>query len=66
MPRAGRRRPDGRTGLRCVGLLEALEQDLQRPVMSANQASLWHCLRLSGVNTPVNGYGRYASDLAGV
>ena len=46
------------TGLRCVGLLETLEQDLQRPVMSANQASLWHCLRLSGVKTPVNGYGK--------
>jgi maleate isomerase len=45
------------TGLRCVGLLEVLEQDLQRPVMSANQASLWHCLRLTGVNTPVKGYG---------
>ena len=46
------------TGLRCVGLLDALEQDLQRPVVSANQASLWHCLRLSGVNTPVTGYGK--------
>jgi maleate isomerase len=46
------------TGLRCVGILEALEQDLQRPVLSANQASLWHCLRLSGVSTPVSGYGR--------
>lgn len=46
------------TGLRCVGILEALEQDLQRPVISANQASLWSCLRLSGVNTPAQGYGR--------
>ena len=46
------------TGLRCVGVLEALEQDLQRPIISANQASLWHCLRLSGVNAPVSGYGR--------
>jgi maleate isomerase len=45
------------TGLRCVGLLEALEQDLQRPVVSANQASLWHCLRMSGVNIAVKGYG---------
>jgi maleate isomerase len=45
------------TGLRCVGVIEALEQDLQRPVVSANQASLWHSLRLSGVNTPVKGYG---------
>ena len=32
------------TGLRCVGLLEALEQDLRRPVVSANQASLWALL----------------------
>jgi maleate isomerase len=46
------------TGLRCVGILEALEQDLQRPVISANQASLWHCLRLCGVKAPVSGYGR--------
>jgi maleate isomerase len=45
------------TGLRCVGVLEALEQDLQRPVISANQASLWNSLRLSGVNTLVKGYG---------
>ena len=45
------------TGLRCVGVLEALEQDLQRPVMSANQASLWNTLRLSGVKAPVKGYG---------
>jgi maleate isomerase len=45
------------TGFRCVGILEALEQDLRRPVVSANQASLWHCLRLSGVHAPVAGYG---------
>jgi maleate isomerase len=46
------------TGLRCVGLLETLEQDLRRPVISANQASLWHCLRLCGVNARVEGYGK--------
>jgi maleate isomerase len=45
------------TGFRCVGILEALEQDLGRPVLSANQASLWHCLRSTGVRTPVEGYG---------
>ncbi|MDP2376002.1 hypothetical protein [Reyranella sp.] len=45
------------TGFRCVGILDALEHDLGRPVISANQASLWHCLRLSGVRTPVSGYG---------
>ena len=45
------------TGFRCVGIIDALEQDLGRPVITANQASLWHCLRLSGVRTPVSGYG---------
>ena len=45
------------TGFRCVAILDVLEQDLGRPVISANQASLWHCLRLSGVGTPVAGYG---------
>jgi maleate isomerase len=45
------------TGFRCVGILDALEQDLGRPVISANQASLWHCLRASGVRSPIEGYG---------
>jgi len=45
------------TGFRCVGIIDALEQDLGRPVVTANQASLWHCLRLAGVRTPVPGYG---------
>ena len=45
------------TGFRCVGILHDLEQDLRRPVVSANQASLWRCLRLSGVQTRVTGYG---------
>lgn len=46
------------TGFRCVGILDVLERNLGRPVISANQASLWHCLRRSGVNAPVAGYGR--------
>ena len=46
------------TGFRCVGIIDALEQALQRPVVAANQASLWHCLRRAGVATKVSGYGR--------
>jgi maleate isomerase len=45
------------TGFRCVGMLDALETDLGRPVLSANQVSLWHCLRRAGVRTRVAGYG---------
>ncbi len=51
----------GGTGFRCIGILEAREQDMKRPVVSANQASLWHCLRRSGVNTPIDGYGSLLS-----
>jgi maleate isomerase len=45
------------TGFRCVGILDALEQALGRPVLSANQASLWRGLRLSGVAAAIPGYG---------
>lgn len=45
------------TGFRCVGITEALENDLHRPVITANQASLWHCLRMTGVSDGVSGYG---------
>ncbi len=45
------------TGLRCVGIVEALEDDLRRPVITANQASLWHCLRLSGISDGDSQFG---------
>jgi maleate isomerase len=46
------------TGFRCVGISAALEDDLGRPVITANQASLWHCLKMIGVAANVSGYGR--------
>lgn len=46
------------TGLRCSAIIEALEQRLARPVVAANQASLWRALRASGITAPVEGYGR--------
>ena len=46
------------TGFRCVAILEALERDLGRPVLSANQASLWHALRLAGIKGGPDGYGQ--------
>mgnify|MGYP000559469839 CR=1 FL=1 len=45
------------TGFRCVGIIDALEQDLKRPVLTANQVSLWNGLRLAGVLAAVTGYG---------
>jgi len=46
------------TGFRCVGIIDVLERDLKRPVLTANQVSLWHTLRLSGVSLSISGYGR--------
>jgi len=45
------------TGLRCVAIIDALEKALSRPVITANQASLWHCLRLAGLTPEIKGYG---------
>ncbi|MBS0242829.1 MAG: hypothetical protein JSS20_11685 [Proteobacteria bacterium] len=47
----------GGTGFRCVGVIRALEDRLQRPVVTANQASLWHAMRLAGCQTRIEGYG---------
>ncbi len=46
------------TGLPTVGVLEVLERDLGKPVISSNQASLWRALRMAGVREPVAGFGR--------
>jgi maleate isomerase len=48
----------GGNGFRAVGVVEALEKELGRPVLTANQVAFWHALRLSGATTPVAGYGR--------
>lgn len=44
------------TNLQTIGIIHALEEDLQRPVVSAIQASFWDCLNLAGVNTACVGH----------
>lgn len=46
------------TGFRCVGIIAALEQVLQRPVVTANQASLWRSLAHVKLSPKVEAYGR--------
>lgn len=48
----------GGNGLRAIGVIEALEEDLGRAVLSANQVALWNALRVACVFAPVTGYGR--------
>lgn len=45
------------TGLRCVAIIAALERALGRPVVTANQASLWRALQVTGLEVRRDGYG---------
>jgi maleate isomerase len=48
----------GGNGFRAVGVITALEQDLRRPVVTANQALLWAALRVAGADpSSVTDYG---------
>jgi maleate isomerase len=46
------------TGMPTVSVLELLEQDLGKPVISSASAMMWHALRLTGVGQAIPGYGR--------
>jgi maleate isomerase len=48
----------GGNGLRAVGTIAALEADLRRPVLTANQVLLWGALRAAGATAPLADYGR--------
>jgi len=46
------------TALRAGGCIAPLEARLGKPVITSNQALLWHALRLAGVDGGVPGFGR--------
>lgn len=49
----------GGNGLRAVGVIEALEATLDRPVFTANQVLLWSAMNAAGTHTDdITGYGR--------
>jgi maleate isomerase len=49
----------GGNGLRAVGVIAALEQNLERPVLTANQVLLWAAMRVAGADpSGVTDYGR--------
>ena len=48
----------GGNALRAIGVIAALEDDLSRPVLTANQVSLWYALRVAGAEVSVDDYGQ--------
>jgi arylmalonate decarboxylase len=46
------------TNLPASGVVEPLEIDLGKPVVSANQATFWQALRAAGIRQPLPGLGR--------
>lgn len=45
------------TGIRSIPILNALETDLGKPVISAIQATFWNCLRIAGVKEKITCFG---------
>ena len=43
---------------RTISVIERIEQDKQKPVVTNTQAWVWEALRLMNMRTPIAGYGR--------
>jgi maleate cis-trans isomerase len=50
------------TSLHTFELIERLEIDLRKPVITSNQATIWNMLRLAGIKDKVEGYGQLLSQ----
>jgi maleate isomerase len=44
--------------LRSIEVVDRIEREIGKPVIASNQAMIWHCLRLAGVEDEIQGYGR--------
>jgi maleate isomerase len=47
----------GSNGFRSIGVIKALEESLNRPVLTANQVAFWQALAVSGSRVPIADYG---------
>ncbi len=41
-----------------MDIIERSEVELGRPVLTSNQALVWHCLRMMGIDREIRGFGR--------
>ena len=54
------------TGWCAVETAERLEELTGKPVVTANQATIWSVSRALGITEPIHGFGRLLEDLAAV
>jgi len=47
--------------LHTIEVIEALEHDLEKPVITSNQVTMWNLLRLANVNEKIDGFGQLLS-----
>jgi len=52
----------GCLNFRAQAIIEALEHDIKRPVITSTQAVLWNILRMIDVNEPIKGYGKLLAE----
>ncbi|AOB26068.1 maleate cis-trans isomerase family protein [Bordetella bronchiseptica] len=50
------------TNLATLDMIERIENELGKPVVTSNQATFWACLRLLGLSCAIPGYGRLLTD----
>lgn len=46
------------TNFRCSDVIEEIEHDSGMPVVTSNQATAWHLMKLLGINDVIEGYGQ--------
>jgi maleate isomerase len=47
--------------IRSLDVVDQIEQNLGKPVICSNQAMIWECLRLAGIDDRISGYGSLLS-----
>ncbi len=52
------------TNWQTMDVIERIERDTGKPVISTTQASIWGALRAIGYSKPITGYGRLLRELA--
>jgi len=48
--------------LHTVEIIEKMENDLKKPVITSNQATMWHILRLANIKDRIEGFGQLLYD----